>query len=140
MLGSIISMLSGLFGSVSKIMDYVGKKDTENTIRKGYEEEKRADALEEDKTASEMIVKSKKKVKAVETELAAIKEMDITDADKSDEEVAEIIATIEAPEEKVKKTKAVKAAKTVKARKTATKKKVEESKEFVNGEEITFKG
>lgn len=140
MLSSIFGMLNGLFGSVSKIMDFMNKKDTENTIRKGYEEEKRADTLEEDKVSAEIINTNKVKVKKIKTEMDAIKNMDISDADKTEDEISTIIENIEDPEEKIKKTKSIKAAKTVKARKTATKKKIEENKEFIAGEEITFKG
>ena len=140
MFATIMGAIGSMFGAITKVMAYMTKKDTENIIRKGYEEEKRADALEEDKVALEQVYKGVRDAKEVRDLVKAIRDADIKDADKSDIEVQSELNDIQDGEDKAQREKEIDAAHILKSRVDSTLKEIESDELFNDGNEITFKG
>lgn len=139
-MGSIMSMLSGAFSAIGKIFGFLGDKNKENLIRKGYEEEKRADALEEDKTAKEQIEKAEKKKEEAKAATDAVSNADLKDAEKTEEEIEEELESIEEESEQEKREREIKAAKELKKRKAMRKQTIENDDSFNKGDTISFGG
>lgn len=72
MFSTIITAIGSIFGGLNKIFTYFQSKNEENKIKKGYEEAKRADALEEDQKASKLIDASEKELSKVNIDLELI--------------------------------------------------------------------
>ena len=140
MFTAIMEAIGGIFGGLGSIFDFMSKKDTENQIRKGYEEEKKADNLEEDKIGKAKADKAKAQVSKAKEDVKAVRDADLKDAELSAEEVKEELSEIEDKDDKRKREKEINAAVELKKRKDATVKKVEANKDFNDGEEITFGG
>lgn len=140
MFGSILSFLSGAFSVVTSVMDFMSKKDTENQIRKGYEEEKRADALEENKVAVEKAKEAKEAVSETKEDVKAVRDVDIKDAELSKEEVKAELDEIEDEDDKRKREKEILAAAKLKKRKSVAKEKIEKDESFNVGDEVSFGG
>jgi hypothetical protein len=139
-MGGIMSLISNAFGAIGKVFGFLEKKNLENNIRKGYEEEKRADTLEEDKVSEEQMTKAQKKLSEARAKLKAVKKANILDAEKSDEEVKTILENIEDDVERKEKEEEIKAAKDLKKKVDEAKEKVESSKSFNDGDTISFGG
>ena len=140
MFSTILKFLSSLIGSIGSIMGFFKEKNRENIIRKGYEEEKRADALEEDKKAKEIIDANNEKNEQIKEELDSIKNADLKDADKTDEDIKTELSAIEDEELRKKREMEIKAAKELKKRKQIRMDKLNNDDNFNNGDEITFEG
>jgi len=140
MFTAIIEAIGSMFGGLGSIFDFMSKKDTENQIRKGYEEEKKADNLEEDKIGKEKADKAKKQVNETKEDVKAVRNADLKDADLTEEEVEAELSELEDADDKRKRKKEIKAAAELKKRKEVAVKKVEGNKDFNDGEEITFGG
>lgn len=140
MLETILGLISSALGSLGSIFDFMSQKENDNKIRKGYEEAKRADALEEDKVAFEKIQESKDKARETKEDVRIISEIDLNDADLTDEETKKELDAIEDDVEKIKRAKEIKAAKELKRRKTIAKKEIESNESFNNGDDFTFEG
>ena len=136
----IMEAIGGVFGGLGSIFDFMSKKDTENQIRKGYEEEKKADNLEEDKIGKAKADKAKAQVSKAKEDVKAVRDADLKDAELSAEEVKEELSEIEDKDDKRKREKEINAAVELKKRKEIAVKKVEANKDFNDGEEITFGG
>lgn len=139
-MGGILSLITNVFGAVGKVFGFLEKKNLENNIRKGYEEEKKADALEEDKTAKEKVEKAEKQADEAKEAVRAVRDADIKDAELTEQEEKAVLDGIEDFEEKEKRAKQIKAARELKEKVEAQKKKVETNESFNNGDEISFGG
>jgi len=139
-MGAIMSLISNALGAITSVMGFLDKKDTENTIRKGYEEEKRADALEEDKVVGEKLSETKDKVNETKDKVKAIRDANLKDAELTEDEVKEELDEIEDEDDQTKRAREIKAAKTLKERKSMVKKKVTASTDFNDGKTISFGG
>ena len=140
MLETILGLLSSAFGSLGSIFDFMGQKDNDNKIRKGYEEAKRADALEEDKVATNKIQESKDKARETKEDIKIISNIDLNDADLSDIATKKELDSIEDDDDRLKRAKEIKAAKELKRRKTLSKKVIESDEKFNSGDDFTFEG
>ena len=140
MFTSILSFLGGAFSTITSVLDFMSKRDTENQIRKGYEEEKRADNLEEDKIAVEKMNEATDKVEATKEDVKAVRDADIKDAELSKEEVKAELDEIEDEDDRRIREKEIVAAATLKERKSVTKDKITKNDDFNDGKEITFGG
>ncbi|RLC45847.1 MAG: hypothetical protein DRH57_07255 [Candidatus Cloacimonadota bacterium] len=140
MFTAIMEAIGGVFGGLGSIFDFMSKKDTENQIRKGYEEEKKADNLEEDKIGKEKADKAKAQVSKAKEDVKAVRDADMKDAELTDEEVKAELVEIEDEDDKRIRAIQIKAAVELKKRKTIAVEKVEKNKDFNDGEEITFGG
>jgi hypothetical protein len=132
--------INSLFGSLGSIFDFMSKKDTENQIRKGYEEEKKADNLEEDKIGKAKADKAKAQVSKAKEDVKAVRDANLQDAELSEEEISVELSEIEDKDDKRKRKKEINAAKELKKRKEVTIQKIEANKDFSDGKEITFGG
>ena len=140
MFTSILSFLGGAFSTITSVLDFMSKRDTENQIRKGYEEEKRADNLEEDKIAVEKMNEATDKVEATKEDVKAVRDADIKDVELSKEEVKAELDEIEDEDDRRIREKEIVAAATLKERKSVTKDKITKNDDFNDGKEITFGG
>lgn len=140
MFTSIMEFLGSAFGVVTSMLDFISKKDIENQIRKGYEEEKRADNLEEDKVVDKVIDNVKEKVDATKEDVKAVRDSDIRDAELSKEDVKAELAEIEDEEDRRVREKQIIAAAELKKRKSIAIEKINKNDDFNNGGEITFQG
>ena len=140
MFSSILGALTGAFKAIGSVMGFLEDKNKENLIRKGYEEEKRADTLEEDKVSLEKLEKSKNQVKETRDSVRAVSAADIKDAELTDVEVEEELKDIEDEDEQTKREREIKAAQILKKRKTVTQNKIENNDSFNNGDTISFGG
>lgn len=140
MFTSIMEFLGSAFGVVTSMLDFISKKDIENQIRKGYEEEKRADNLEEDKVVDKVIDNAKEKVDATKEDVKAVRDSDIRDAELSKEDVKAELAEIEDEDDRRVREKQIIAAAELKKRKSIAIEKINKNDDFNNGGEITFQG
>ena len=140
MFTGILSLLNGLFNTLSSFLSSANKKDTENQIRNVYEEEKRADNLEEDKIAAEKISEANDKVKDTKEDVKAVRDTNIVDAELSKDEVKTELDNIEDEDDRRAREKEIAAAVKLKERKSLTKEKILNNDDFNDGKEITFEG
>jgi len=140
MFTGILSLLNGLFNTLSSFLASASKKDTENQIRNVYEEEKRADNLEEDKIAAEKISEANDKVKDTKEDVKAVRDTNIVDAELSKDEVKTELDNIEDEDDRRAREKEIAAAVKLKERKSLTKEKILNNDDFNDGKEITFEG
>jgi len=140
MFTGILSLLNGLFNTLSSFLASASKKDTENQIRNVYEEEKRADNLEEDKIAAEKISEANDKVKDTKEDVKAVRDTNIVDAELSKDEVKTELDNIEDEDDRRVREKEIAAAVKLKERKSLTKEKILNNDDFNDGKEITFEG
>lgn len=136
----IVEAISSIFGSIGSMIEFMSKKNTENIIRKSYEEEKKADNLEEDKIGKAKADKANSQVSKTEKDVKAVRDADIKDAELSDVEIQAELSEIEDNEDKHKRLMEINAAIELKKRKSSAVKKIKDDKSFDAGEEITFGG
>ncbi len=140
MFTAIMEAIGGVFGGLGSIFDFMNKKNEENIMRKGYEEEKKADTLEEEKVAVEKAQEAKELVKETKEDVKAVRDADIKDAELTTDEVKEELSEIEDEDDRRKREKEITAANELKKRKTIAVDKIEKDKDFNAGEEISFGG
>lgn len=139
-MGNILSILSGVFKLFNKLADYFAKKDMENQIKNQYEQEKKIDALEEDKRQGELIDEANEKFDAAKDEIKNVSDVNIADADLTDVEIKNELDGISDPDERKNRKQQIDLAKEIKETADKKKKEVENDETFNSGDEFTFKG
>ena len=140
MLKTIMGMISGIAKAVGSAFKFIDKKNMENNIKRGYDQEKKANALEEDIEARDKINESNEKAQSAKDAVDAVTNARIDAIELTQEEIKQELDGIEDKEQRLKRERELKAAKELKKRKSVSKSKVKNNKSFNDGESYTFGG